>query len=76
MPDKVRRKLEAKLLSCGGKHVGFYGPEPYAQALIERGRLFMEPVKLCRGTLRECHANAARLWERAPTKCRHHPGLA
>jgi hypothetical protein len=68
MPEQVQSELRSKLLSCGGQHVAFYGAEPQAQALIEHGRLFTEPVELRRGALRQCHANAARLWERAPTK--------
>jgi hypothetical protein len=76
MPEKVRLELEAKLLSFGGNRTVFFGPEPHAQLLIERGRLFSEPVKLHRGRQRHCHFNTARLWERATTKCRIVTGYA
>jgi hypothetical protein len=70
MPEDVQRELRAKLLACGGERAAFYGPEPHAKDLLERGRLFDEPVKMRPSKARQCHTNVSRIWERAPTKNR------
>src|SRR4051794_421214 len=73
---KAWKRLEKKLLAMGGLGVARQGRDPYAARLLDRGVVFDLPVRLVRGKKRECHANAADLWARAPDRRRLVTGYA
>jgi hypothetical protein len=62
--DRLWRSLKRKLLAIGGKLVSWLGCEPHLKELVDRGRLFEEPIRIRRMEQHRCHANAANLWVR------------
>lgn len=65
VPPALRRswaKFTKRLLAIGGQRVVWQGLEPHLTELLERGKLFDQPVKRKPMRDRRCHQNAAELW--------------